>query len=253
MGVMNGKVCIVTGAAGSIGLASASLFLAEGARVLLVDREAAKLDEAVRACNAGERAAGHAADVADAAQTRAYVQAAVSRWGRIDVLFSNAGVSGVIKPVTEYPEEVFDAVMGVNVRGSFLACKYALPHMNEGGSVIITSSIMGVKANGNIAAYATSKHAVVGLMRCVAKEVAPRRIRVNVLAPGPVDNSFQTDIEQRLSAVVGFNATEMINRNIPLGRHAKPEEIARTALFLASDASSFSTGGVFMADGGMNS
>lgn len=253
MGVMNGKACLVTGAAGSIGLASARLFAAEGARVMLVDREAAKLEEAVRSCAAGERAAGHAADVADAAQTRAYVQAAVSRWGRIDVLLSNAGISGVIKPVTEYPEEVFDAVMAVNVRGSFLACKYALPHMNDGGSIIITSSIMGVKANGNIAGYATSKHALIGLMRCVAKEVAPRRIRVNVLAPGPVDNSFQTEIEQRLSAVTGTNATEMINRNIPLGRHAKPEEIARTALFLASEASSFSTGGVFMADGGMNS
>ena len=253
MGSMNGKVCVVTGAAGSIGLASARLFAAEGASVLLVDHEAAKLAGAVSSCAAGERAAGHAADVADSGDTRAYVQAAVSRWGRIDVLFSNAGISGVIKPITDYPEEIFDAVMAVNVRGSFLACKYGLPHMNDGGSIIITSSIMGVKASGNIAGYVTSKHALVGLMRCVAKEVAPRGIRVNVLAPGPVDNWFQTDIEQRLGAVIGINATEMINRNIPLGRHAKPEEIARTALFLASDASSFSTGGVYMADGGMNS
>jgi NAD(P)-dependent dehydrogenase (short-subunit alcohol dehydrogenase family) len=253
MGVMDAKVCIVTGAAGSIGLASAKLLAAEGANVLLVDREVAKLDESVRACAAGARAAGYAADVSDAVQSRAYVQAAVSRWGRIDVLFCNAGVSGVIRPVTDYPEEVFDAVMAVNVRGSFLACKYALPEMNDGGSVIITSSIMGVKASGNIAGYATSKHALVGLMRCVAKEVAPRRIRVNVLAPGPVDNAFQSDIEDRLSAAGGFNATELLNRNIPLGRHAKPEEIARTVLFLASEASSFSTGGVFMADGGMNS
>jgi len=253
MGVMDAKVCIVTGAAGSIGLASAKLFAAEGANVLLVDREAVGLDAAQRACAAGDRVAGYVADVADAAHTRAYVQAAVSRWGRIDVLFSNAGVSGVIKPVTDYPEEVFDAVMAVNVRGTFLACKYTLPQMIDGGSVIITSSIMGVKANGNIAGYAASKHALVGLMRCVAKEVAPRRIRVNVLAPGPVDNAFQSDIEQRLSAFGGFNATEMINRNVPLGRHAIPEEIARSALFLASEASSYSTGGVFMADGGMNS
>jgi NAD(P)-dependent dehydrogenase (short-subunit alcohol dehydrogenase family) len=93
---------------------------------------------------------------------------------------------------------------------------------------------------------------VVGLMRVVAKEAAPRRVRVNVLAPGPVDNEFQTDIEKRLSAKIGIDATEMINRNIPLGRHARPDEIAQTALFLASDASSFSTAGVFMADGGMN-
>ncbi|OGA46298.1 MAG: hypothetical protein A3G25_13795 [Betaproteobacteria bacterium RIFCSPLOWO2_12_FULL_63_13] len=143
--------------------------------------------------------------------------------------------------------------MAANVRGSFLACKYALPQMNDGGSVIITSSIMGVKANGNIAGYATSKHALIGLMRCVAKEVAPRGIRVNVLAPGPVENAFQSDIEQRLSALGGFDATEMINRHIPLARHGKPEKIAKSVLFLASEASSFSIGGVFMADGGMNS
>ena len=145
------------------------------------------------------------------------------------------------------------AVMAVNVRGSFLACKYALPQMNDGGSVIITSSIMGVKANGNIAGYATSKHALIGLVRCVAKEVAPRGIRVNVLAPGPVENAFQSDIEQRLYALGGSDATEMINRHIPLARHGKPEKIAKSVLFLASEASSFSIGGVFMADGGMNS
>lgn len=252
MGVMEGKTCVVTGAAGSIGRASAGLFAAEGARVMLVDRDAARLAAALKSLGAGDRVASHAADVADTAGTRAYIAATVERWGKIDVLFSNAGVSGAIAPVTEYPEEAFDAVMAANVRASFLACKYALPHMNDGGSIIITSSIMGVKANPSICGYATSKHAVVGLMRCVAKEVAPRRIRVNVLAPGPVDNDFQTDIEDRLSAAIGFDATEMINRAIPLGRHAKPEEIARTALFLASDASSFSTAGVYMADGGMN-
>jgi NAD(P)-dependent dehydrogenase (short-subunit alcohol dehydrogenase family) len=151
-----------------------------------------------------------------------------------------------------YPDDVFDAVMAVNVRASFLACKYGLPHMHDGGSIIITSSIMGVRANPAIVGYVTSKHAVIGLMRMVAKEAAARRIRANVLAPGPVDNSFQADIERRLSDALHTDATAMINSHIPLGRHAAPEEIARTALFLASDASSFSTGGVYMADGGMN-
>jgi NAD(P)-dependent dehydrogenase (short-subunit alcohol dehydrogenase family) len=253
VGALDGKTCIVTGAAGSIGLASAKLFVAEGARVMLVDREADALAQAERTIGSGGRVASQAADVADAAATRGYIDAAVKRFGKIDVLFSNAGVSGAIAPVTEYPDELFDHVMAVNVRASFLACKYSLPHMNDGGSVIITSSIMGVRTNPNIVGYATSKHAVVGLARVVAKEVAPRRIRVNVLAPGPVDNTFQADIEKRLSDVIGIDATEMINRNIPLGRHALPDEIARTALFLASDASSFSTGGVFMADGGMHS
>src|SRR3990172_4868420 len=252
MGVLDSKTCIVTGGAGSIGLASAKLFAAEGARVMLVDRDPAQLEKVAQSFSEPERVATHAADVSQSADTRAYLEATVKRWGRIDVLFSNAGLSGAIAPVTEYPDEVFDAVMAVNVRASFLACKYGLPQMNDGGSIIITSSIMGVKANPNIVGYATSKHALIGLMRVVAKEAAPRRIRVNVLAPGPVDNPFQTDIEKRLSSAIGIDATEMINLNIPLGRHAKPEEIARTALFLASEASSFSTAGVYMADGGMN-
>ena len=252
MGVLDSKTCIVTGGAGSIGLASAKLFAAEGARVMLVDRDPAQLEKVAQSFSEPERVATHAADVSQSADTRAYLEATVKRWGRIDVLFSNAGLSGAIAPVTEYPDEVFDAVMAVNVRASFLACKYGLPQMNDGGAIIITSSIMGVKANPNIVGYATSKHALIGLMRVVAKEAAPRRIRVNVLAPGPVDNAFQTDIEKRLSSAIGIDATEMINRNIPLGRHAKPEEIARTALFLASEASSFSTAGVYMADGGMN-
>lgn len=253
MGQLEGKVCVITGGAGSIGLASARLFLQEGAKVTLVDREEAGLAGAVGALAAhADRLDSVQADVSDAGQTRAYMERVVAKWGKIDVLFSNAGLSGVHKPVTDFPEEVFDAVMAVNVRASFLACKYALPKMNDGGSIIITSSIMGVTANPNIVAYATSKHAVVGLMRTVAKEVAPRGIRVNVLAPGPVDNSFQATIEERISAVTGRNATEMINERIPLRRHARPEEIAETALFLASDRSSFSTGSIFMADGGLN-
>ena len=251
MGVLDSKVCVVTGAAGSIGLASAKLFILEGGKVMFVDRDAAALARATKELPAAQVAI-LAADVADTAATRGYLKATVDRWGKIDVVFSNAGMSGDIKPITEYPDEVFDRVMAVNVRASFLACKYGLPLMNDGGSIILTSSIMGVRANANIAGYATSKHALIGLARVVAKEVARRKIRVNVLAPGPVDNAFQTDIEDRLGMAIGADATQMINQAIPLGRHARPEEIARTALFLASDASSFSTGGVFMADGGLN-
>jgi len=179
MGALDGKVCVVTGAAGSIGLASAKLFITEGARVMLVDRDAAALARATKELPAAQVAI-LAADVADTAATRGYLKATVDRWGKIDVLFSNAGMSGDIKPITEYPDDVFDRVMAVNVRASFLACKYGLPLMNDGGSIILTSSIMGVRANANIAGYATSKHALVGLARVVAKEVARRRIRVNV-------------------------------------------------------------------------
>ncbi|MBN1628371.1 MAG: SDR family oxidoreductase [Thermoleophilia bacterium] len=249
---MTGKTCVVTGGAGSIGLASASLFVEEGANVMLVGRNAGNLERAASTLSAaGDRVATVCADVANAADTRRYFEETVCRWGMIDVLFSHAGVSGVLRPVTEYPEEIFDAVMAINVRGSFLACKYGLPLMNDGGSVIITSSIMGVTADPGVVAYATSKHALIGLARVVAKEAAARGIRVNVLAPGPTDNTFQSDIEEKLTEIVGQDGTEMLNKAIALGRHARPEEIAQMALFLASDRSSFSTGGVFMADGGM--
>ncbi|HUT68490.1 MAG TPA: SDR family NAD(P)-dependent oxidoreductase [Dehalococcoidales bacterium] len=253
MGIMSGKICIITGGAGSIGHASAALLLQEGARVMLVGHNEENLARTARTLNASPDFLGiMKANVADSRETQKYINHTVAKWGKIDVLFSHAGISGVVKPVIEYPEEVFDTVMAVNVRASFLACKYGLPQMNDGSSIIITSSIMGVRADPGVCAYATSKHALIGLMRTVAKEVASRNIRVNILAPGPIDNSFQSKIEERLTEVVGQDGTEFLNRIIPLGRHGQAEEIARMVLFLASDQSSFSTGSVFMADGGMN-
>jgi NAD(P)-dependent dehydrogenase (short-subunit alcohol dehydrogenase family) len=250
---MDGRVCIITGGAGSIGLASASLLLQEGARVMLVGRHEESLTHAAKILNRSADFLGTIkANVAEAKETQNYIHQTAAKWGKIDVLFSHAGISGVIKPITEYPEEVFDAVMAINIRGSFLACKYGLPQMNDGGSIILTSSIMGVTADPGVCAYAVSKHALIGLMRTVAKEAAPRKIRVNILAPGPIDNSFQTKIEEQLTEVVGEDGTQFLNRIIPLGRHGQAEEIARSVLFLASDQSSFSTGSIFMADGGMN-
>lgn len=252
MGQLDGKVCVITGGAGSLGLASTRLFLAEGASIVLVDREPAALEQAAAQLAGHDRVEWIAADVAAVAGTRDYVGRAVARFGKIDVLFSNAGISGVIRPVTDYPEDVFDAVMAVNVRASFLACKYGLPEMRDGGSIIVTSSVVGLTSDPGIVAYATSKHAVIGLVRTVAKEAAARRIRANVLAPGPIDNGFQLEIERNITAATGRDGTELLNQMIPLHRHAKPEEIARMALFLASDQSSFSTGAVFSADGGMS-
>lgn len=253
MGLLDGKTCIVTGAAGSLGLASAARLLEEGGRVMLVDLKEAALAAAARTLAAhGERVAFRAADVADAAQTRAYIEETVARWGRIDVLFSNAGISGGIAPISDYPDEQFDAVMAVNVRGSFLACKHGMGHMNDGGSIIFTASVAGVTADPGVCAYITSKHALIGLMRVTAKEGAPRNIRANAIAPGPIDNDFQLDIEKRLTPVVGRDGTEFLNERIPLGRHGTAAEIAEAVLFLASDRSSFTTGTVLMADGGMH-
>jgi len=258
---MNGKTCVITGGAGSIGLASGSLLVQEGARVMLVGRNAENLERAATsletaarnagADDPGDRVAITCADVSSTEDTKRYLDETVRRWGKIDVIFSHAGISGVLAPVTEYPEDVFDQVMAINIRGSFLACKYGLPLMNDGGSIIITSSIMGVTADPGVVAYATSKHALIGMAKVVAKEAAARNIRVNIVAPGPTDNSFQSNIEEKLTPIVGQDATEFLDHLITLGRHARPEEIAQMVLFLASDRSSFSTGGVFMADGGM--
>ena len=250
MPLLDSKVCVVTGGAGSLGLASARLFLREGAKVMLVDLRDSDLKAAIRQLDSTSIDAV-AADVSDAAATRNYIERTVERFGRIDVLFSNAGNQGPVMPVTEYPEDAFDAHMAVHVRGAFLACKYGLPHMNDGGSIIITSSVVGAMGAPGVVAYVTAKHAQVGLMRSVAKEAARRGIRVNTLHPGPIDNAFQAKIEENIGKMAGIDATKMLNEAIPLHRHAEPNEIARSALYLASNLSSFVTGTTLMVDGGM--
>jgi NAD(P)-dependent dehydrogenase (short-subunit alcohol dehydrogenase family) len=250
MPLLQDKVCVITGGAGSIGLASARLFASEGAKVMLVDLSQADLKRSVQDL-ASPNVDCIAADVSEAAATRAYIERTVARFGPIDVLFSNAGNQGPITPVTEYPEDAFDAQIAVHVRGAFLACKYGLPRMNDGGSIIITSSVVGAMGAPGAVAYVTAKHAQVGLMRTVAKEAARRRIRVNTLHPGPVDNAFQARIEENIGKMASIDATRMLNEAIPLHRHAAPEEIARSALYLASDLSSFVTCSMLMADGGL--
>jgi NAD(P)-dependent dehydrogenase (short-subunit alcohol dehydrogenase family) len=248
--MLDGKVCIVTGAAGSIGFATTRLLVDEGAKVMLVDVAEDRVRSALAALRT-DRAAATAANVADVDQTRRYVTDTVAKWGRIDVLFSNAGNDGPNVPVVDYPEDAFDSMMAVHVRGSFLACKYAIPHMNDGGSIVITSSITGVHGVANNAAYATAKHALVGLMRSLAKELAPRRIRVNTINPGPLDNEFMRRAERRMEALTGRDAGAMFDQIIPMGRHGRPEEVARTVVFLASDHSSYTTGATHLIDGAL--
>jgi NAD(P)-dependent dehydrogenase (short-subunit alcohol dehydrogenase family) len=253
MPLLDGKVCVITGGAGSVGLASARAFLREGGKVMIVDLREGDVARAANTLNS-DKVATFAADVSSADATRDYIAAAVAKFGKIDVLFSNAGNPGQPAPLTDYPEDVFDKTIAIHVRGAFLACKYGLRQMNDGGSIIITSSLAGTRGgNGGNISYITAKHAQIGVMRAASRAAAPRKIRVNSLNPGPIDNEFQTNIENAISKMTGTNATELFNSQIPLKRHGRPEEIANTALFLASDLSSFVTGAVIMVDGGMTS
>ncbi|MEK9707184.1 MAG: SDR family NAD(P)-dependent oxidoreductase [Alphaproteobacteria bacterium] len=252
MGVMDGKHCIITGGAGSVGLASAKALAGAGATLMLVDRDAAALEQSADSIGAKDTLVA-VADISNSSEVKAFVKQAVDAWGKIDVVFANAGISGTNAAVTDFPEDIFDAVLDVNVRGTFLTLKHSIPHIRDGGSIVVTSSIMGVRTRPGTVGYITSKHALIGMVRCVARELAGRNIRANIIAPGPLENEFQQTIEDRVSAAMGVNATEMLNNMIPLGRHGTAEEISRAVLFLASDQSSFTTGAVLMADGGWHS
>ena len=250
MSRLDGKVALITGGAGSIGLATAKAFTDAGARVFLVDLEQAAVERTLAELPA-EQAAGTAADVADSAAVAAAVAACMEHFGRLDITFSNAGVFGVAARITEYPEDVFEQVLRVNVTGSFHVAKHTLPHMHRGGALIINSSIVGLMAEAKLGAYAISKHAVVGLMRALAKEMAPAGIRVVSIHPGPVDNSFQHAIEVDVLNKPEAEASAMFDGFVPLGRHARPEEVAAVVTFLAGDGASFMTGTTIAIDGGV--
>ena len=257
MARLDGKTALITGASGGIGQAAARLFAEEGARVALVDLDEGTLRNVVRSI--GEDRASYAvADVTQPDQTQSYVQAAVDRWGGIDVYLANAGIEGSLAPIVDYPIDVFDRVMAVNVRGVWLGIKYVVPVMRQrgGGSIVITSSTAGIGAGPDMSAYTTSKHAVIGLMRTAAMEGAPLGIRVNTVNPAPIETRMMRSIEEMRVASLddaGITVEQMKQSaaaRIPLRRYGNPEEVARLMLFLASDESSFCTGGVYMVDGG---
>jgi NAD(P)-dependent dehydrogenase (short-subunit alcohol dehydrogenase family) len=259
MARLAGKVAIITGGAGGIGRATAQLFTGEGAQVLLVDRNEAALQSALDTI--GSTAASYVvADITQPDQVEHYVQTALERYQGVDILLANAGIEGVLQPIPDYPIDVFDQVMAVNVRGVWLGLKYAIPAMRArgGGSIIITSSTAGIRSgSGGLSAYTTSKHAVIGLMRSAALECAPWGIRVNTVNPAPIETRMMRSIEEMRTTIAGTSATvEQIKATyaarIPLKRYGTPEEVGRLMLFLASDESSFCTGGVYMVDGGIS-
>src|SRR6266850_5509906 len=188
MGKLDGRVAIITGGSGGTGRAAAKRFVDEGANVLLVDIEERTLRDSVNAI--GEKHASWiCADVTSDDDTQGYVKAAVERYGRIDILLANAGIEGNFKPIPEYPIEVFDRVIAVNVRGVWLGLKQVIPAMAKGGggSIVITSSTAGIHGYVGASAYVTSKHAVIGMMRTAALECAPLKIRVNTVNPAPIE------------------------------------------------------------------
>lgn len=247
-----GKVAVITGGAGGIGQAAAALFVAEGASVLLVDLDETGLQRAVAAIDS-ERVSHTVADVTQPEQVQAYVQCAVERYGGIDVFLDNAGIEGEINPITDYSPEVFDKVMAVNVRGAWLGLKYVIPAMKErgGGSIVITSSIAGVRGGSGVSAYTMSKHAVIGMMRVAANECAPFNIRVNTVNPGFVETRMMRSLEEQRRPGAGQEIKTRNEKAVPLQRYALASEIAHLMLFLAGDESSYCTGSIFMADGGL--
>lgn len=252
-----GKVAIVTGAAAGIGLATARLFVREGARVLLVDVDESALKSA---CDGiGRQSTAYAvADVTQVEDVQRFIRVACESFGGVDVFVSNAGIEGVIRPIDEYPIDVFERVMAVNVTGTWLGLRYIIPVMREkGGSIVITSSISGLRGAPGISAYTASKHAAIGIMRVAALECAKWNIRVNAVNPSPVETRMMRSLENMRSVDTGGETTAetvkttLANR-IPLGRYGTPEEVAALMLFLAGDESKFCTGGTYMVDGGMS-
>lgn len=249
---LENKVAIITGGAGSIGKTTARLFLEEGAKVFIVDISEEALTKTAEELGNHPNLAWAAADVSQSADVQRYAAAAEKQFGKIDIFFNNAGIEGVVKPISEYPEEIFDKVIAVNVRGAWLGIKYVLPRMKDGGSIINTSSVAGINGSPDVSAYITSKHAVTGIMRAIAVEAAPRHIRVNSVHPSPVDNRMMRSLEEGFAPGHAAEAKKNLEKTIPLGRYAEPLEIAQLVLFLGSDDSQFITGTTQVIDGGLS-
>jgi NAD(P)-dependent dehydrogenase (short-subunit alcohol dehydrogenase family) len=245
-----GKVAVVTGGANGIGRAVALGFARHGAQVVIVDRDAEA--GSALATQIGSQAIFRAADVTRSADVQAYVKAALDAFGSIDCFHNNAGIEGRVAPTAEYDEAVFDAVMAVNTKGVFLGLRHVLPVMirQTRGAVVNTASVAGIAATVGMSAYVASKHAVIGLTKVAAGEVAKHGIRVNAVCPGPIDTRMVRDIAKQVSPNNPESVAERYAGSIPLGRYGTADEVANVVLFLCSDLASNVTGAQYVVDGG---
>jgi len=249
---MKGKSVVITGGAGEIGKATAKVFLENGSKVLLVDLSEEALKKAKSELSS-EQVETIVADVTLEDDVKKYVTFAKEKFGNIDMFFNNAGIEGKVQPIMELDADEFNSVMQVNVKGVVLGMKYVMRSMKEsgGGSIVISSSVAGLQGNPGMVAYTTSKHAVIGVMRTAALEGAQMGIRVNTINPGVVDSRMMDSLEAGLGEDPD-KVKEGFKQQVPLGRYAQEDEIAKTAYFLLSDQTSYTTGSVNVVDGGLS-
>jgi NAD(P)-dependent dehydrogenase (short-subunit alcohol dehydrogenase family) len=244
-GKLEGKVAVVTGGNSGIGLATAKRFVAEGAYVFITGRRQEELDAAVK--EIGKNITGVQGDVAKLTDLDKLYAAVKAKTGRIDILFANAGIAE-LAPLGEITEEDYDRMFNINVKGLLFTVQKALPLIPSGGSIILNASIVATKGNPASSVYSATKAAVRSFARTWTMDLKERKIRVNAVSPGPIRTPAYDRIAQ--SGPAGKQMLDSIVNRVPMGRFGEPDEIARAAVFLASDDSTFVTGTELFVDGG---